>query len=141
MRRAPHVKLSPEQKAQLWAAHRDPTLDRRHARRVRIVLAAARGMEDRQIAATLRVNRLTVALWRKRFIAGGYEALVRKPVRTGRPRAVSDSTAQKIMQLRPQDYRRWGARQHAHWGVREAARQTGVSDATVRRIWQGRRIP
>ncbi len=45
------------------------------ALRCRIVLAAAEGLSDYEIAAKLQSNRKTVMLWRRRFLLDGLEAL------------------------------------------------------------------
>jgi transposase len=54
--------------------------------RARIVLAAAEGLGNDQIAAALSVGRDVVTLWRKRFFYERLAGLDERP-RSGRPRA------------------------------------------------------
>jgi transposase len=54
--------------------------------RARIVLAAAEGHGNDQIAAALSVGRDVVSLWRKRFFYERLAGLDERP-RSGRPRA------------------------------------------------------
>ena len=58
-----------------WA--RAGTTPQRVARRCRIVLLAAQGQSNRQIAITLGVTVRTVRRWRERFTSGGPDALLR----------------------------------------------------------------
>src|ERR1035441_4757316 len=58
------------------------------ALRSRILLLAAEGKQDLEIASALKVNRHTPALWRKRFRAQGLEGLWE--VQPGRGRKPTD---------------------------------------------------
>jgi transposase len=51
-----------------------------------MVLLAAKGMENKEIAARLNTRREVVSLWRKRFFEKRLEGLEERP-RSGRPRA------------------------------------------------------
>ncbi|HUZ15381.1 MAG TPA: helix-turn-helix domain-containing protein, partial [Gaiellaceae bacterium] len=61
------------------------------ALRARIVLAAAAGESNSEIARTLGVSRPTVILWRSRYADGGAQALTE--TRPGRGRKPSISAA------------------------------------------------
>ena len=52
--------------------------------RARIVLMAADGKQDLEIAAELEVNRHTAALWRKRFLSEGLDGV--REIQPGRGR-------------------------------------------------------
>jgi DNA-binding NarL/FixJ family response regulator len=70
-RHAPPVDLPETDQRELesWvAAHRTP---QQVSQRCQIILAAAQGRPDKAIARALKINFQTVALWRKRFRAGG----------------------------------------------------------------------
>jgi DNA-binding CsgD family transcriptional regulator len=56
----------------------------RVALRARIVLLAADGLSNGQVARRLEVNRQTVALWRRRFAEGGPDALLHDRAGRGR---------------------------------------------------------
>ena len=60
-------------------------LSRRVAQRARIVLLAADGVPNRQIAMLVGLNQNQVGMWRKRYAALGMSGLADRP-RPGRPR-------------------------------------------------------
>lgn len=102
--------------------------------RARIVLAAAKGVSNREVARRLGVSRPTVLQWRARFAAGGVEALLHEAPRPGRPRCIDGGRVEAIVRTTletvPHPARRWS--------VRAMAAAYGVSPATVRRIWKAR---
>ena len=112
----------------LAQAHSTP---RQWALRARIVLLAADGLSNSEIARRLEVSRPTVLDWRKRFDSERLDGLTW--VRPGRGRKPSIG-AEKVRQI-------VHATQHAkpanatHWSCRSMARVQGVSAATVQRIW------
>ena len=63
LRVAQRFTLSAEQEAQLQAYARGRKVERRLVERARIVLLAAEGKENLEIAARLEVSRHTVARW------------------------------------------------------------------------------
>jgi transposase len=56
--------------------------------RAKLVLLAASGLENKEIAARLDLPRQVVSKWRKRFFEEGLAGLEDRP-RRGRPRAFS----------------------------------------------------
>lgn len=102
------------------------------ARRSRIVLLAADGESNRAIAAAVGCHPNTVALWRRRFLAGGVDGLLDEP-RPGRPRSIDDDKVDEIvlntLAAKP-------ANGDTHWSNRTMARQAGVSKESVGRIWR-----
>ncbi len=108
------------------------TRARRHdlAFRADIVLTAAAGVNDLQIARQLRTTRPTVAKWLGRFRAHGPDGL-HDEVRSGRPRTVREQQVAEIvnhtLHRKPADA--------THWSTRSLAETEGVSRETVRRIW------
>src|SRR5262245_51543282 len=85
MRVAPSITLTPEEQAALerWSrGRRTPT---RLVLRARIVLAAARGQPNKDIAAALRTTRKTVGEWRARFAVSRMAGGERDGPRGGRP--------------------------------------------------------
>jgi transposase len=135
-RHTPPVTLAETDRQELerWvAAHRTP---QQVSQRCRIVLAAAQGRQDKLIAADLNLNFKTVALWRKRFLSAGPDALWEVAEGRGRKPALAPEVIEKIvaatLQTKPP-----GA---THWSCRTMAKAQGVSKATVNRIWQGHQI-
>jgi hypothetical protein len=115
------------------AAHRTP---QQVTQRCRIILAAAYGRQNREIAEDLEINPKTVALWRDRFLQEGSDCLWEvAPGRGRKPTYCLDKVAaiiQSTLETRPA-----GA---THWSCRSMAKAQGVSKATVNRIWQSHQI-
>jgi len=85
-RQSPYViNLSPEERSLLERRARKYTLPYFEVLRARIILLAAEGQANDQIAAALSVGRDVVSLWRKRFFYERLPGLEERP-RPGRPR-------------------------------------------------------
>jgi transposase len=85
MGKAIRIHLTTEEKAQLESAIRSSTAPVRDALRCRIVLLAAQGKTNQEIAVQLGVHRHSVALWRQRFARQGLRGLEER-VSCGRKR-------------------------------------------------------
>src|SRR3954453_3651855 len=77
-----------------WAAR--PKSTQRLATRARIVLACAEGLDNKDVAARLRVNTVTVSKWRKRFLELRLDGLAEQP-RPGAPRAITDAIVEQVV--------------------------------------------
>ena len=82
------ITLTDEQREHLEKTVRKQTATQRQVRRARIVLMAAEGLSNHEIARQLACSRYTVWTWRKRFFEEGLEGLADRP-RPGRPRSFS----------------------------------------------------
>jgi transposase len=116
------------QKLQTWA--RRPKSTQRLAIRARIVLACGEGLDNKQVAVRLRVNRATVGKWRERFLDGRLEGLVDEP-RPGAPRSITDAKVEEVV-TKTLETKPKGA---THWSTREMARAVGLSQNAIVRIW------
>jgi hypothetical protein len=84
-RKSPYVlELTADQRHALEARARRYTLPYRDVVRAKIVLLAAAGMDNDEIAARLETRREIVSKWRKRFFEQGLPGLEERP-RGGRP--------------------------------------------------------
>lgn len=112
-------------------------LTRRHktaqslARRARIVLAAANGLENQMIAARLGVNVNTVGTWRRRYAERGLDGLHDEP-RPGAPRTITDAEIAETVRLTLETT----PRNASHWSLRSMARAVGHSPSTIHEIWK-----
>ncbi len=104
----------------------------RLAWRARVVLLAAAGKENQEIAAELGILRHTVGRWRRRYAQLGLVGIEKDAPRPGRLPTISrelvEQIVRKTIQETPGDAPRWS--------TRSMARVSGVSEATVRRIWK-----
>jgi transposase len=132
MRVAPVVELSAEEKEQLLKASRSTLVSVRFALRARIILLAAQGLQDTEIAQQLGLTRQRVGRWRKRFLQLGIPGLKQDAPRSGRKNRISvrkvQSIVRKTLETKPPNA--------THWSTRSMARTAGVSEVTVRRIWK-----
>jgi len=95
------------------------------AQRSRIVLAAADGSNNQQIAAELKIPPITVGKWRRSFAIHGLEGLRDAP-RSGRPPKHDSDTRHKVQTRvcqQPEDQSRWT--------VRTLAAEVGLPASTV----------
>jgi transposase len=118
------------QELKRWVgAHRTP---QQVAQRCRIILAAAAGRQDKDIAKSMQINYKTVALWRQRFCSEGTDCLWEVATGRGRkPQLTIDKIEEVInatLQIKPE-----GA---THWSCRTMAEEQGISKSTINRIWQ-----
>jgi transposase/DNA-binding CsgD family transcriptional regulator len=114
----------------LTSLTRAPTAPAGLVQRARIVLLAADGMANTEIAQRLSLARQTVVTWRGRYVDGGIAALVDAD-RPGRP-PVHDEIAVVVATLEPPP----ASLGVTHWSSRLLADHLGISFATVARIWR-----
>lgn len=99
--------------------------------RARIVLRAAAGLQDQQIAWELGMTAEKVARWRNRYLRGGLRALEKDAPRPGRPHTISEAKTAEVIHKTTQEK----PSNATHWSTRTMAAATGLSEASVRRIW------
>jgi transposase len=121
---------SERQELERWvSAHRTP---QQVAQRCRIILAAAQGKRDKDIAESMNINSKTVALWRQRFQSEGPDCLWEVASGRGRKPQLTAEKIEKVIDATLQTLPP-GA---THWSCRTMAEKQGVSKATINRIWQ-----
>src|ERR671916_553734 len=128
---AVEIVLSGEEREQLQAWARRRKSAQALAARSRIVLLAADGLKNTEIAAELGIRRAMAARWRTRFAEHRLDGLLDEP-RPGRPRTISDEQVEEVivktLETTPK---------HAtHWSTRSMAREVGLTRSAVSRIWR-----
>jgi len=109
---------------------RSSTVEAGLAQRARIVLLAAQGVSNAEIARRVGVSRPTVIQWRNRYEAGGISALGDLD-RSGRPPVIDDvAVVVATVQAPPE------ALGVTHWSARLLGKHLGISFASVARIWR-----
>lgn len=128
-RQCPRLSESQENQLQAWLRRRKTAQGL--AFRARIILACATGISDVAVARELGTTRETVGKWRRRFLKAGCDGLLDEP-RPGAPRKLSDEDVERVivatLESRPRDA--------THWSTRSMAKASGLSRATVNRIWR-----
>ena len=125
------IELTDAERVQLEAWARRRSSAQALAQRSRIVLLAAEGLKNTEIAARLGVSRNMAATWRARFAAQRLDGLLDEP-RPGRPRTISDEKVEEVivktLETTPTDA--------THWSTRSMAREVGLTQSAVHRIWR-----
>src|SRR6202142_2517123 len=109
---APAVSLDPTMKAALDQLVRSSSAPQGLVQRSRIVLAAAAGRTNQQIAGELGLPEVTVSKWRRGFASQGLEGLQDAP-RSGRPVKHGPEIVQRVQSRacqQPEHYSRWSVR-------------------------------
>jgi transposase len=95
--------------------------------------AGLRGRRDEQAGpADLGVHAVTVGKWRARFVQAQLDWLADEP-RPGAPRTVDDEAVEQVVVATLEQAPPDAATQ---WSTRAIARRSGLSQATVGRIWR-----
>jgi transposase len=124
------VKLTLDERQELESlAHRSRSAPH-VARRARIILACADGGATTRIAKRQHLSATTVCKWRTRFLADRLDGLFDEP-RPGAPRRITDDQVEQVI-IRTLESTPRGA---THWSTRGMAKASGLSNATISRIW------
>ena len=125
------IVLNPTERETLQAWTRRRKTAQALALRARIVLDCAAGLDNKVIAQRLAITPQTVSKWRKRFAQWRLDGLVDAP-RSGAPRTIDDAMVEavitKTLETTPKNA--------THWSTRAMAREIGLSQTAVSRIWR-----
>jgi transposase len=125
------IKLSKEQEEKLRWIERRPSSQQSLALRAKVILGCAQGKSNLEVAKQLGVCQHMVGKWRRRFIEDSLEGLVDAP-RSGAPREISDEKVEEVvtktLETTPPA--------RTHWSSWLMAKEAGISQDSVRRIWQ-----
>jgi transposase len=125
------IELSDDERSQLEAWTRRRTSAQALAQRSRIVLLAAEGLKNTEIADRVGSNRAMAAKWRSRFAEHRLDGLTDEP-RPGRPRTITDEQVEEVitktLESTPRDA--------THWSTRSMAAEVGLTQTAVSRIWR-----
>lgn len=122
--------LSGEDKEKLQVIARRPKTSQQQALRARIILYCARSLSNAEVAQKLEVSRVTVGKWRERFRVLGMQGLTDEP-RPGAPRKITDAHVEDVVTRTLETLPDQGT----HWSTRLMAKQTGLSQRAIVRIW------
>jgi transposase len=100
------------------------------ARRARVVLGCAEGLDNKAVAKKLRCSLGMVGKWRSRFLEARLAGLYDEP-RPGAPRKISDDQVEKLVIQTLEST----PRGQTHWSTRGLAKASGLSRMTISRIW------
>jgi len=121
--------LTDEQRRELERLVQAPATPQKLVRRARVALLAAANWDNAAIASELRTSRVTVGLWRQRFLDTGLAGLAEAP-RPGRPPTLDPQKARRVLTEVVQP-----PKPRARWSCRQMARHVGLSKDAVQRLW------
>ena len=127
---APALVLREGDRDRLAELTRLPSVSSGLAKRARVVLLAANGMPNAQIARATGVSRPTVIGWRDRYEQGGIKALQDEPRSGGRRRSTSSRSWPRRWPVPGGRHSGWGI---THWSSRFLAAELSISFAMVAR--------
>ena len=131
MRAAPQIVLSQDQEQTLKQWARGRSLPARQVERARVVLMAAAGKQDLEIAAEMGISNQKAARWRKRFLQFGLAGLEKDAPGRGRKPMITPAQVQGVISKTTQEK----PANATHWSTRTMAEASGLSEKSVRRIW------
>ncbi len=132
MRIAPTIELTAQERKALTRLANGRRTEVRVVKRAEIVLAAARGMENRHIAKELKLTRETVGRWRSRFFEKRVEGITKDLPRGGRNPSRRSKVEARIIRKTTQDK----PASATHWSTRTLAKELGVTQSMVQRVWK-----
>lgn len=124
------LRLRELERAQLQTYAQSRALPAGLVSRATVILLAAEGLPNADIAAQLGLAPVTVGNYRRRWLAHGVAGLYDAP-RDGRPRTHDDDAVarvlRKVLRTKPTT--------HTQWSVRTVADATQISKSTVQRYF------
>ena len=131
MRIATRIELTSEEQAELTALARSKLTSVRLAVRARIVLLAAQGLQNTDIATKVGVGRVQVSRWRERYAQFRLAGIERDLPRGAPPMKVDVTRLVKLTtESKPEAA--------THWSTRTMAAELGISAASVSRHWRAK---
>ncbi len=126
--------VTESQREVLGALSVSRTAAHREVQRARVLLLAADGVANTQIASQVGVTAMTVRSWRTRFAEQGLTKFAKVAAGRGRKPTIAQKVIDQIVDL-TQNSTPEG---ETHWSTRTMARRVGVSKDTVQRVWSAR---
>ena len=131
MRVAVTIELTAKERTKLESIKKARSSAVRARERAAIVLLAADGLENNEIARRLGQDQMKVGRWRRRYANGGLAAILKDKTRPGRIPGLPAATKSRIIHLTVTE-KPAGATQ---WSRTSMAAKAGVSPSSVGRVW------
>jgi len=128
------IELGAEEARELNRRVRASTVAVRDRQRAQIILLAATGLSQERVAQQVGVTRVTVNHWCRRFVRERLQGLADAPGR-GRKPTLSTAAVRKALETVASPPPTLG-----RWSCRTMARATGLSKASVQRLWSANEI-
>lgn len=132
MRVAITIDLSDNERATLESYARGRSTPARLVLRAKIVLRAAKGMQNKNIAEELDTQQKTVGLWRNRFAELRLAGIEKDAPGRGRDKQITAKQVAEIVRVTTQET----PNNATQWSRRDMARVAEVSESSIGRIWR-----
>src|SRR4030042_2302163 len=128
------IKLTDEDKKELEKLVKSYTASKRDSERASIILLKSQGKTQEEIEKELRISRRSIMKWVNRYILKGKEGLKDASGR-GRKTWIPEEKVNIILTKVTQP-----PKNKSRWSTRTMAKEVGVSQTSVLRIWQANDI-
>src|SRR5579871_1088292 len=132
MRVAPPVYLTQKDRDWLSKTIKSRLTPSRLIERCLVVVLAANGQRNAQIAKKLKITRQKAARWRARFLQKGRTGIEFDEPGRGRKHTYKTETRRLIVRMTTQET----PKAATHWSRETMAQELGVSPSTIGRIWR-----
>lgn len=131
MRVAAEIKLTETERTKLERFSKARNVAERMRERSKIILLAADGLENKEIAERLAQDPGKVGRWRKRYAEQGLAGIIKDKTRPGRIAPISAAKRSYIIKLTVEAK----PKGMTHWSRSTMAKEAGVSPSSVGRLW------
>lgn len=125
------LSVTDQERTELEELLRRRRVARADAQRAKVILLAAEGCSNEQIAERVGLSKPTVGKWRQRFLEHRLKGLSELP-RSGAPRRIEDEQIEEVVQLTLEST----PKAATHWSTRGMAKRVGLSRQAISRIWR-----
>jgi len=132
MRVAPQITLDDKERRILQRWSRGRSTPARLVLRAKIVLLAAKGTRNNDIASELGTERTIVGRWRSRFAQHGLAGIEKDAPRGGRKPTKRNKLGRLIIKKTTKET----PSNATHWSTRSLAKELGISQSMVHRVWK-----
>jgi transposase len=132
MRTGIAVTVSPAVRRRLQAVVRNRNSPQKHVWRANIVLLSADGVGTNEIMRQTGTSKTSVWRWQERFMAEGFDGLLRDKTRPSRIAPLEAEVAERVVALTQTD----PPGETTHWTAALMAKEIGISVSSVQRIWR-----
>lgn len=132
MRKAVEIQPTPQEYEKLKKWSRGRSTPVRLMIRAKIILLAADGKQNKEIALELNISRKMVGLWRMRFSEMRLAGLEKDAPRSGRNPTKRDQLGKLIIQKTTQEK----PKDATHWSTRSLAKELKTNHSMVYRVWK-----
>ena len=131
MRVAPGISLTPAEQAKLKRFSASRSVSQKLRERSQMVLLAAEGLQNKEIARRTGHDEPKVGRWRQRYAEQGLDGIIKDKTRPGRIKAISPAKRSRLVTLTVESKPKGST----HWSRTTMAKELGVSPSSVGRVW------